>query len=220
MLWRSVRRRRPRRIVLAAASSAGLCACGAACCWHSSVASLQASEGRGDSEGDRAEVVDVLVVGGGIVGCSAAFYAAKAALAASTAPGASGRQSVLLLERASVASEASSLSAGTLACDGWGRDPDKVGWFGVLSNGSMAVSPTPLPRAALPSPPFFLHRAVAEGPCVVDHEDQVFEELERLGYDCELRRSGVLTIARTPAELAMCRAEYAAPLAHSDPTPA
>ena len=46
---------------------------------------------------------------------------------------------------------------------------------------------------------------------MVDHEDQVFEELERLGYDCELRRSGVLTIARTPAELAMCRAEYAAP---------
>ena len=43
-----------------------------------------------------------------------------------------------------------------------------------------------------------------------DH-DQVFEELQRLGYDCELRRSGVLTIARTPAELAMCRAEYAAP---------
>ena len=41
--------------------------------------------------------------------------------------------------------------------------------------------------------------------------DQVFDELERLGYDCELRRSGVLTIARTPAELAMCRAEYAAP---------
>ena len=159
MLWRSVRRRRPRRIVLAAASSAGLCACGAACCWHSSVASLQASSderrrrpggSRGDSEGDRAEVVDVLVVGGGIIGCSAAFYAAKAALAASTAPGASGRadmQSVLLLERASVASEASSLSAGTLACDGWGRDPDKVGWFGVLSNGSMAVYP---PRPCLP----------------------------------------------------------------------
>ena len=39
----------------------------------------------------------------------------------------------------------------------------------------------------------------------------MFDELERLGYDCELRRSGVLTIARTPAELAMCRAEYAAP---------
>eukprot|EP01045_Picozoa_sp_COSAG04_P006994 COSAG04_NODE_355_length_16048_cov_133.443511_9_plen_202_part_00 len=177
MLWRSVRRRRPRRIVLAAASSAGLCACGAACCWHSSVASLQASEaseGRGDSEGDRAEVVDVLVVGGGIVGCSAAFYAAKAALAASTAPGASGRRqkSVLLLERASVASEASSLSAGTLACDGWGRDPDKVGWFGVLSNGSMAVSPTPhapAPRRAalaLLSVHAWRH-AVAEGPCVV-----------------------------------------------------
>ena len=52
---------------------------------------------------------------------------------------------------------------------------------------------------------------------LADDHDQVFEELQRLGYDCELRRSGVLTIARTPAELAMCRAEYAAPLAHSHP---
>ena len=117
----------------------------------------------------------MLVIGGGIIGCSAAFYAAKAALAASTAPGASARrqtvQSVLLLERASVASEASSLSAGTLACDGWGRDPDKVGWFGVLSNGSMAVYP---PRPCLaprcPRPSFCarLRRMLqlTEGCCV------------------------------------------------------
>eukprot|EP01043_Picozoa_sp_COSAG02_P041146 COSAG02_NODE_3388_length_6828_cov_19.910685_5_plen_252_part_00 len=71
---------------------------------------------------------DVLVVGGGIIGCSAAYYAAK-----------TGGARVTLLERGSIGSEASSLSAGTLACDGWGRDPSRVGWFGVLCNGSVAI---------------------------------------------------------------------------------
>ncbi len=107
---------------------------------------------------------DVLVVGGGIIGCSAAYYAAKI-----------GGARVTLLERASIGSEASSLSAGTLACDGWGRDPSRVGWFGVLCNRSIAI----------------------------------FKELELLGYDCELRLDGALTLARTPAEVKMCQEEYA-----------
>jgi NADPH-dependent 2,4-dienoyl-CoA reductase/sulfur reductase-like enzyme len=45
---------------------------------------------------------DVLIVGGGIIGSAAAYYAAKAGA------------KVTLLERGSIASEASSLSAGTL----------------------------------------------------------------------------------------------------------
>jgi hypothetical protein len=106
---------------------------------------------------------NVLVIGGGIIGSAAAYYAAKA-----------GGARVTLLERGSIASEASSLSAGTLACDGWGDDRKRVGWFGVLCNGSIAI----------------------------------FKELEQLGYDCELRLDGALTIARTPAELSVCQAEY------------
>lgn len=117
----------------------------------------------GSADGVRARTTDVLVIGGGIIGSAAAYYAAKA-----------GGARVTLLERGSIASEASSLSAGTLACDGWGDDRERVGWFGVLCNGSIAI----------------------------------FKELEQLGYDCELRLDGALTIARTPAELRLCQAEY------------
>lgn len=118
------------------------------------------------------QATDVLIIGGGIIGCSAAYYAAKI-----------GSARVTLLERSSIGSEASSLSAGTLSCDGWGRNPSHVGWFGVLCNGSM----------------------------------DIFKEMEQLGHDCELRLDGALTLARTPAEIAMCQEQFASLKANDHP---
>jgi len=115
---------RHRHTALAASSAALLLGAGAVAVGPAARAPACASSaGPGG-----ATTTDVLVVGGGIVGTAAAYYAAKA-----------GGARVTLLERGSIASEASSLSAGTLACDGWGRDPERVGWFGVLCNGSMAI---------------------------------------------------------------------------------
>ena len=120
------------RLRTAAASAAAASA--AAISWASGTAgssSSSASSAAGSStagRNTRPHKTDVLVVGGGIIGASAAYYAAKA-----------GGARVTLLERGSIASEASSLSAGTIACDGWGRIPARVDWFGVLCNGSVAI---------------------------------------------------------------------------------
>ena len=144
-------------------ASAAAAAAAATAGWLGSSYSSNAGHAGGGSANGVPQTTDVLVIGGGISGSAAAYYAAKA-----------GGARVTLLERGSIASEASSLSAGTLACDGWGDDRKRVGWFGVLCNGSIAI----------------------------------FKELEQLGYDCELRLDGALTIARTPAELSVCQAEY------------
>ena len=58
------------------------------------------------------DAIDVVVVGGGIVGCSAALHAARAQARLGRRP------SVRLLERDGVGSGATSLSAGTMYCVG------------------------------------------------------------------------------------------------------
>jgi sarcosine oxidase subunit beta len=67
------------------------------------------SQGQG---GDVAQETEILVVGGGIAGASAAYHLA-----------AHGRR-VMLLERGEIASGASGVNAGAIDSVGWGHDPD------------------------------------------------------------------------------------------------
>ena len=135
-MWAPLRRHLPAN-TCAAAAAAAAAACSASIGYvthhhdhvlGSTVSTCDCATDGTHLSGSEPQRTDVLIVGGGIIGCSAAYYAAKV-----------GGARVTLLERASIGSEASSLSAGTLACHGWGRDPSRVGWFGVLCNGSIAI---------------------------------------------------------------------------------
>ncbi len=70
---------------------------------------------------------EILIIGGGITGTSAAFFLAQ-----------SGHE-VILLERNEIASEASGLNAGTLWQTGWGTQPDLSS---TLSMGSLEILQT------------------------------------------------------------------------------
>lgn len=81
---------------------------------------------------------DVLVVGGGIMGTSIAMFLSQPTDSVGCFPPARGEAvaSVTLLERATIASEASALSAGTLWNAGWG---DKTLLTPLLSAGSFHI---------------------------------------------------------------------------------
>ena len=67
---------------------------------------------------------DVLIIGGGIAGCSTAFHLAEK------------NQDVILLERGEIASEASGQNMGGLGGSGWGNNPDLLSY---LTAGSVEI---------------------------------------------------------------------------------
>ena len=72
----------------------------------------------------RREDTEVVVVGGGIAGASAAFHLAVSG------------QRVILLERGEIASGASGVNAGQIDSVGWGHAPDLQAW---LTAGSLEL---------------------------------------------------------------------------------
>ena len=68
--------------------------------------------------------VDVIIIGGGIAGCSAAFHLAESGV------------STLLLDRGEISGEASGVNMGGLGASGWGNSP---GLQEYLTMGSLNI---------------------------------------------------------------------------------
>lgn len=135
---------------------------------------------------DRHEgIADVVVIGGGIAGCSTAYFLAKA------------RKRVVLLEKGSVGCEASSLAAGTLDFRGEGGTKR---WKDFLAQGTIGIYEQVFRKY---SPEVSLSRPgslyLAANPKERAAAKRLFERYSALGHDVRFLRTAEEVEAVEPA---------------------
>jgi sarcosine oxidase subunit beta len=144
---------------------------------------------------------EILVVGGGIAGCSTAYHLARLG------------HRVVLLERGAIAGAASGLNAGSIECLGWGHAAPPSA--GTPSPGSVSIGGIP-PSDAMP-PDGASRSHPAPGLAAPDLDTwltagsfDIFRALQLdRGHDIELRQSGGLVAIRTEEEMAWARQRVA-----------